>query len=269
MILFLILLVLGLLAGFVAGFFGVGGGLLFSPILFFVFSGTGVESPATWAIASSLFCTFIASVSSSIQQKRQKNSFWKEGVMIGLFGAIGVNIGKRIVTSEFFTEDVFVSFFVILLIFVSILFYRKSQSNVTLQVKGGRMGWLKMFSAGGFGGFIASMAGVGGGVVLVPVMNLWYRLPIAKAVSISSLAIVIISFSGWMQYAFLAEGGTGASPYSIGFVDFGTSLPLVAGAFIGGIYGVKFIEKVKGKSIQLGFSVLVIFIALSLIWSQL
>jgi len=269
MLLIILLFILGILAGSVAGFFGVGGGLLFTPILFFVFSSTGVESPATWAIASSLFCTFIASISSSIQQNRQKNTFWKEGIIIGLFGALGVNVGKRIVTSDFFTEDVFVSLFVILLVFVSILFYRKSRTKVTLQVKARKVGLFKMLFAGGFGGFVASLAGVGGGIVLVPVMNLWYRLPIARAVSISSLAIVIISFSGWTQYAFLADGGAGASPYTTGFVDFGTSLPLVAGAFIGGVFGVKINEKVKGESVQLGFSVLVILIALSLIWSQI
>lgn len=269
MLLLALLLLLGVIAGIIAGFFGVGGGLLFSPILFFVFTGIGLESPVSWTVGSSLFCTFIASISSSIQQKRQRNSYWKEGVIIGLFGAIGINIGKRIVTSDFYTEDVFVSFFVILLILVSILFYRKSQSKVTLQLKAGKMGIFKMFTAGGFGGLVASLAGVGGGVVLVPVMNLGYRMSIAKAVSISSLAIVLISLSGWLQYAFLTEGEAGASAYTIGYVDFGTSLPLVAGAFIGGVFGVKLHEKVQGKSVQLGFSILMIFIALSLIWSQL
>jgi uncharacterized membrane protein YfcA len=264
-----LLFLLGIFAGAVAGFFGVGGGLLFTPILFFVFSGAGVESPETWAIASALFCTFIASVSSSIQQNRQKNTFLKEGIATGVFGAFGVYAGKQIVTSDFFTEDVFVSLFVVLLVFVSILFYRKSRAKVTLQVKAGVMGWLKMLFAGGCGGFVASIAGVGGGVILVPVMNLWYRLPIAKAVSISSLAIVMISFSGWVQYAFFADGGTGASAYATGFVDFGTSLPLVIGAFLGGLAGVKMNEKVKAESVQLGFSILVILIALSLIWSQL
>ena len=41
------------------------------------------------------------------------------------------------------------------------------------------------------------------------------------------------------------------------------------GAFLGGLAGVKINEKVKSESVQLGFSILVIIIALSLIWSQL
>jgi uncharacterized protein len=261
------LLILGVLAGTMAGFFGVGGGLLFSPILFVLFSSSGVESPVAWTIGTSLFCTFTAALSSSIQQYRSNNTFLREGVLTGLFGAVGVYLGKQVATSEYYTTDVFVSFFIILLIVVAVLFYRKSQSNVTLQVTGKKMGLLKIINAGGMGGVVASLAGVGGGVVLVPVMNLWYRLPIARAVSISSLAIVIISFSGWIQYAFLAESRSGFSPYTVGFVDFGTSLPLIAGAFAGGFAGVKLNKKVSPSTVQIGFSLLVVVIALSLIYN--
>ncbi len=264
---FILLFILGVVAGIIAGFFGVGGGLLFSPILFFLFTSMGVASPVSWTVASALFCTFIAATSSSIQQNKHRNAYWKEGITIGLFGSLGVYLGKMLVTSSYYTEDVFVSLFILLLIFVSILFYRRSKSNVTLQVKAGKTGFLKQFGAGGFGGFVAALAGVGGGVVLVPVMNLGYRMSIGKAVSISSLAIVLISLSGWLQYAFLSSAPEGITPYTIGFVDFGTSLPLVIGAFAGGFIGVKLNKKVSSSRVQLGFSILVIIIALSMAWN--
>ncbi|PKD45203.1 sulfite exporter TauE/SafE family protein [Rhodohalobacter barkolensis] len=262
---FILLLLLGLVAGVMAGFFGVGGGLLFSPILFFLFTSLGVSSPVSWTVGSSLFCTFTAAVSSSIQQKNNKNSYWREGIIIGLFGSLGVYFGKEIVTSSYYTEDVFVSFFVILLVFVSILFYRRSKSNVTLQLKAKKTGWLKQLGAGGLGGLIAALAGVGGGIVLVPIMNLWYRLSIAKAVSISSLAIVLISLSGWLQYALASNAPEGITSFTLGYVDFGTSLPLVMGAFVGGFFGVKLNKKASADRVQLGFSILVIAIAISMI----
>ena len=266
---FILLLILGVIAGVIAGFFGVGGGLLFTPILFFLFTTLEVSSPVSWTIGSSLFCTFIAATSSTIQQKSNRNAYWSEGITIGLLGTVGVYIGKTIVTSRYYTEDVFVSFFVILLIFVSILFYRKSKSNITLQLKAETPGLLKQFGAGGFGGLISALAGVGGGVVLVPILNLLYRLSISKAVSISSLAIVLISLSGWMQYALLTGSPEGVTDFTLGYVDFGTSFPLVIGAFLGGFYGVKLNEQLAANSIQLGFSILVIAIAFSMIWRLL
>lgn len=264
---FILLILLGIVAGITAGFFGVGGGLIFSPILYFLFTGFGVESPVSWTVGTALFCTFTAAVSSSIQQRSERNFYWKKGITLGVFGAFGVYFGKSIVTSPYYTQDVFVSFFVLMLTFVAILFYRRSQSTVTLQVQPGKLTAFKMIIAGFLGGLVASLAGVGGGIVLVPIMNLLYRIPIGKTVSMSSLAIVLISFSGWMQYAFFTDGLAGITDYTIGFVDFGTSLPLIMGAFAGGILGVKLNQNVKGSRVQLGFSIMVIIIAISMIWS--
>ncbi len=265
----ILLIILGVLAGLMAGFFGVGGGLLFSPILFFLFTSLEVASPVSWTVGTALFCTFIAASSSTIQQRSHQNMFWKEGITIGVFGAFGVYLGKLIVTSGYYTEDVFVSLFVILLIFVSVMFYRKSQSKVTLQVAPESLNVAKMSGAGGMGGLVAALAGVGGGIVLVPMMNLLYRLPIVKTVSISSLAIVLISFSGWVQYALFVDSPAGLTDYTLGFVDFGTGFPLIVGAFAGGLLGVKLNKKVSARHVQLGFSILVIVIAITMIWSLL
>ncbi|MGD8428286.1 MAG: TSUP family transporter, partial [Balneolaceae bacterium] len=75
----LILFILGIVAGIVAGLFGLGGGILFTPILFVVFSKAGIENPVVLAIASSLFCTFVAALGSSIRQFKQQNFYWSEG----------------------------------------------------------------------------------------------------------------------------------------------------------------------------------------------
>lgn len=263
----LILVLLGLAAGIIAGFFGVGGGILFSPILFFLFTSVDVASPVSWTVGTALFCTFIASVSSSIQQRQSKNIYWREGILIGILGALGVYAGKRIVLSPIYTETVFVSFFVVLLLFVSFMFYQRSKKKEDAISGQAELTTIKRVNTGFFGGVVAALAGVGGGVVMVPAMNLLYKLDIAMAVSISSLAIVIISLSGWLQYAFLVDATAGITSFAIGFVDFGTSLPLVGGAFVGGIAGVKINRRVKGENVQKGFSILVIGIAAALILS--
>lgn len=263
----LLLVLLGVIAGIIAGFFGVGGGILFSPILFFLFTSVELPSPVSWTVGTALFCTFIASVSSSIQQRQSKNIYWKEGLFIGLLGAIGVYVGKKIVLSPMYTETVFVSFFVVLLIFVAFMFYHRSKQKKDPSNSRAELNTVKRINTGFFGGVVAALAGVGGGVVMVPAMNLWYKLDIAKAVSISSLAIVIISLSGWLQYAFLVEAASGMTRFAIGFVDFGASLPLVGGAFVGGIAGVKINRSVKGENVQKGFSLLVIAIAIALVLS--
>ena len=265
--LFFFLVIGGIVAGILAGLFGIGGGILFTPILFMVFTSTGLENPTPWTIATSLFCTFTASVSSSIQQRNEKNFHWKEGILVGLLGSIGVYFGKVTVTSDYYTKDVFVALFSILLVTVAILFYRRSRSNVKLQITNDSFGIPKAGAAGIFGGVIAALAGVGGGIVLVPIMNLVYKLGLTKAVSISSLAIVLISFSGWFQFALFSGSHEGLTAYTMGYVDFGSGLPLIIGAFGGGFLGVKIGHAIDQQIIQISFSILILIIAVMMISS--
>ncbi len=265
--LFLILLLGGVVAGVLAGLFGIGGGVLFTPILFLLFTSTGLENPTPWAIATSLFCTFTASISSSVQQRNERNFYWKEGVLLGLFGSVGVYVGKAIVTSPYYTKDIFVSLFSVLLIFVAVLFYKRSRTKINPDGENETFGIPKSGAAGGLGGIVAALAGVGGGIVLVPIMNLIYKLRLVKAVSISSLAIVLISLSGWLQFALLTGEQEGLTSYTLGYVDFGSGLPLIIGAFAGGFLGVRIGHRLDRKILQIGFSLLILVIASMMIWS--
>lgn len=263
----LLLLVLGIFTGTIAGLFGVGGGILFTPILFYLFSGMGVTDPAVWAIGTSLICTFLASLSSTMQQRKESNFYLKQGIIVGMIGTLGVYFGKEIVMSVWFTDEVFVVMFAILLILVSILFVRKSKS---VQIKDQEYRDLTLIESSGTGfagGFMASLAGIGGGVVMVPLMNLVFKLNLSKSVSISSLAIIFISLSGWLQYAFLGGAPTGATQFTIGYVDFGTAFPLMSGAFIGGFLGVKAGVILSNKITNLLYALLLLLISIYMLQS--
>lgn len=263
------LLIVGVFTGIIAGIFGIGGGVLFTPILFFVFNSSGVEHAVVWTIGTSLFCTFTAALSSSIQQGKQKNSYLGEGIRVGLFGAIGVYFGKRISTSEFYTEELFVAIFACLLLVVSYMFFKRGQSEKRKTANGKPVAFKESTITGLGGGFVAAIAGVGGGVVIVPALNLGYKINMAKAVSVSSLAILIISLSGWLQFAFESISMAGATNYTVGFVDFGTGLPLIIGAFAGGFIGVKSAEKLPQDKRQIMFSVLSVIVSALMIYSIL
>lgn len=276
---FFLLLLFGIFTGIVAGLFGIGGGLLFTPILYFLFDLNGVTNPVVWSVGTALFCTFVASTSSSFQQFSQQNGYLKEGLMMGLGGAIGVFAGKWITTSALYSREVFTLFFFGLIVFVigMFLLQRKGEkhsekgTDETSILDGPPLSWLHALPAGGLGGGIAALAGVGGGVVMVPVMTLLYRTPMVKAVSISSLAVMLISLSGWLQYAFLPELGgatlseVGATPYHLGYVDFGVGLPLMMGAFAGGFAGARVSVLIREKVQVFGFVGLMLVVGVLLL----
>ncbi|NGP75418.1 sulfite exporter TauE/SafE family protein [Balneolaceae bacterium YR4-1] len=262
---FIILLLLGIVAGILAGLFGLGGGILFTPILFIVFSDAGIENPVVLTIGSSLFCTFIAAAGSSIRQFRQQNFYWADGLKVGLLGTVGVTAGKWVITSEYYSQQVFAIFFSLLLIYVAYIFIRRGRQEKTAAFDDREpLKWRESLVTGGLGGFVAALAGIGGGGVMVPMLNLYYKKTFKKAVSVSSLAIVFISLSGWMQLTFTGSGG-GMTSYSLGSVDFGAALPMAIGGLAGGFFGAMLNLKIDRKFLQFAFSVLALAMAAKLL----
>lgn len=262
---FLILLILGIIAGIIAGLFGLGGGILFTPILFIVFSDASIENTVVLTIGTSLFCTFIASIGSSIRQYSQQNFYWSEGLKVGLLGAVGVTVGKWVITSEYYSQKEFVIFFSLLLMYVSYMFFRRGRSSgIQTEVSHDTLSWKESVTSGGLGGFVAALAGIGGGGVMVPILNLYYKKAFKKAVSISSLAIVFISLSGWLQLVF-SKNEQALTPYHYGFVDFGAALPLAIGGLLGGFIGALMNLKIDRKYLQYAFSLLAVGMAIKLL----
>ncbi|SMO77662.1 sulfite exporter TauE/SafE family protein [Gracilimonas mengyeensis] len=265
-----LLLLLGLFAGVLAGLLGIGGGIIFTPVLFFLFEGAGVENPVIWTIASGLFCTFVAASGSLVRQYVQKNVFWKEGLILGLMGAIGISVGKLVVTSSYYSRKEFVIFFSAILLYAAyMMFGRGKDKSDEYDRKFQPMKLKQSFVTGGIGGFVAALAGVGGGGVMVPIMNLFYKQPFRKAVSVSHLAMIIMVTSGWVQLAIEPGAVSGLTGYSIGFVDFGAALPLSLGGLIGGFGGAFLNHKIKRKYLQWGFAIMAIAMAARLLWSIL
>jgi len=262
----LLLLILGVVAGIVAGLFGLGGGILFTPILFVVFSDAGIENPVVLTIASSLFCTFVASLASSIRQYQQQNFYWSDGIKVGLLGALGVTAGKAIITSPYYSKQEFVIFFSLLLLYVAYMFYRRgSRSSQQIQNNDGAMQWGQSLITGGVGGFVAALAGIGGGGVMVPMINLYYKKSFARAVSTSSLAIVVISLSAWLQLGIAGDGVQAMTAYHWGYVDFGAALPLALGGLLGGFVGALVNLKINRRYLQYAFALLAVGMATKLL----
>ncbi|MDZ7683301.1 MAG: sulfite exporter TauE/SafE family protein [Fodinibius sp.] len=262
----LVLLILGITAGIVAGLFGLGGGILFTPILFVVFSDAGIENPVVLTIASSLFCTFVAALASSVRQYQQQNFFWTDGIKVGLLGALGVTAGKAVITSPYYSKQEFVIFFSLLLLYVAYMFYRRGNSSARqIQNNDSPMQWRPSLITGGLGGFVAALAGIGGGGVMVPMMNLYYKKSFARAVSTSSLAIVVISLSAWIQLGLSGDNVQAMTAYHWGYVDFGAALPLAVGGLLGGFVGAFINLKINRRYLQYAFAALAVGMAVKLL----
>jgi uncharacterized membrane protein YfcA len=81
----------GLLAGVLAGLFGVGGGILFVPALTLVLGLTQLH-----AEASSLLAILPTAVAGTWRQRRYGNVRWRAALILGLAAVAGVEAGVQI-----------------------------------------------------------------------------------------------------------------------------------------------------------------------------
>lgn len=83
-----LVVVLGVGTGVLAGLFGVGGGILFVPILVLFFDMGQVEAEAT-----SLLAILPTVVAGTWRQHRYGNVHWRPSLLIGLVAVVGVQAG--------------------------------------------------------------------------------------------------------------------------------------------------------------------------------
>lgn len=99
-------------------------------------------------------------------------------------------------------------------------------------------------------GVFAAMFGVGGGVVIVPLLLLMTRLAPRQAAATSLAALIIASLIGVTRYA-----GTG-------FVRWEVALLLAIPAVVGLLIGLRIQSRISGDALLIAFGVLIIAIGL-------
>jgi hypothetical protein len=103
----------GLIAGVLAGLFGVGGGILYVPVLTFALGLSQLHAEAT-----SLLAIIPTAITGVWRQQRYGNVRWKPGVIIGLAAVLGVQGG--VVLAEALPEHVLRRLFGVLMLVVAI-----------------------------------------------------------------------------------------------------------------------------------------------------
>src|SRR5262245_19479412 len=107
---YIIIFLLGSLGGFISGFLGVGGGIVYIPILDFFLMKMGLtdEALVKGILANSLFTIIFSGLVSSYKQYRSGNFFPKEIMQTALPGVItAVLVTWLIHAGSWYSKEVF------------------------------------------------------------------------------------------------------------------------------------------------------------------
>ncbi|MDO8841304.1 sulfite exporter TauE/SafE family protein [Methanocalculus sp.] len=208
-----ILLLTGIIAGYFAGLLGVGGGFLMVPVQYLLLVQTGIDPTFAIRIAfgTSLAVVFPVSCVAAMAHQKRNAIDWHAAIPIGLAGLAGGFAGGTF--ASHLPVDILKPLFGILIIISAI-----RMMSGTPECRGhGREGFCAWTLAGVIVGILSGLLGMGGGIILVPILLLLFNLPIHRAVGTSSACILFFSFGGisaYIYHGFMIESlGTGFFGY--------------------------------------------------------
>ena len=222
---------LGILAGLLAGMFGIGGGLIIVPVLIGTFLSLGFENEIIvhLSIGTSISCIIFSGLASANAHRKKGSIDFNQFKPVGIGIAFGA-LGGALFAVEI--EGLILKFSIavfILLVGIQLLFDIEISSKRISSTKP------KSIFAGSVIGFLSSVLGIGGGTFSVP----YFRslgLKLTSAIGTSAACGVPIAIFGTIGYI-VAGSNVIELPYlSLGYVY----LPALFGVSITSIFAAKY-----------------------------
>lgn len=252
----LIVLILGLAVGVLVGLLGIGGGVVLVPAMVYLL---GYDQHL--AQGTSLFILLPPIGLGALRE------YWRNGqvdLRAGIFCAIGFLLGGYvggIVAVPLPSRDLR-GIFGFFLILSALLLWRKTRSvskapppnevarpDNVLRIMG-------ITAVAAFCGVAAGMVGIGGGVLLVPLLGLLFGFTQHRAQGTSLVAL--IPPTGLLAFLAYAKAG---------YVSWQTGLLLIPGVFIGGILGGQAARRLNPQRMRVVFAALMFLLGLWQVFS--
>jgi len=269
----------GVVAGLFGSLLGLGGGILIVPFLTLVFG-----LPIQQAVGVSLVCVIVTSGAAAAVYLERRVANLRLGMVLELFTATGAVIGGAI--AFLLDEHVLAGLFTALLLYTALTMARRRESPAApaaspasatpasptspalapedrataaptpsgfiarLSGPGYTVTNLRVGTIGAvFAGVMSALLGIGGGLVKVPLMNLFMGVPLRVSTATSNLMVGITASTSAIVY--LLRGGI--DPYVAG--------PTALGVFLGAAIGSRWSHRIQLGVLRLLFVVVLLYTA--------
>jgi uncharacterized membrane protein YfcA len=272
-----LLVVLGLVVGFISGLFGIGGGFLMAPVLVFM----GI--PPAVAVASQANHVVASSASSVFAYSRKRSVDFRMGGVLAAGGIVGSVLGVegfRILRVLGQADLVVALSYLIFLGVIGGLMLTESVSALLRRKRGApaaepkdrRPAWLyglplklrfprsrlyisvlPPLGIGVFVGLLSAVMGVGGGFVLVPAMIYLLRMPASMVVGTSLFQIIITT-----AVVTVMQAGRNQT------VDLVLAALLIFGGVIGAQLGARASARFRAEELRIVLALIVLLVGLQM-----
>ena len=258
------LIVAGGVAGLAAGLFGIGGGAIIVPVLYFLFTALGYgETAMHVAVATSLATIILTSVRSVMAHSRRGAVDWAIIRGWAPWIMLGAVLGQLI--AGFVSKDGLTFFFgAMLLILAMQLYFGRPTWKLAEDLPKGA----PRIGLGGMLGALSAIMGIGGGTFGVSLMTVCGR-PIHQAVATAAGFGVAIGFPGAMVAVANGIGRDGLPPFSIGHVNAPAFLLISTFTVTMAPLGAALAHKLDAALLRKLFGVLLVVVSARMIWKTI
>jgi uncharacterized protein len=250
------LLLLGGVAGFLAGLLGIGGGALMVPFVTLLLSVKGIPGQhiVKMAVATSLATICFTSIASLRAHHRRGAVRWDvvqllaPGIVLG--GLLGAQIAKALPSAVLAT--LFAAFLGVSA--AEMFLGRKPKPTRQLPRGAG------LFGAGSVIGVISTLVGAGGAFISVPFMTAC-NVPIINAVATSAALGLPIAFAGTVGYVIAGWSIADMPAGAIGYIYLPAMFTLAAASMLAAPFGARAAHRMNVRQLKRAFACLLISLA--------
>ena len=243
---FLLYPLIGILSGFLSGFFGVGGGIVIVPSLHFLYKSLGYsdEIAIPISLGTALACIIVNALSAIPVHHKNGTISWVNFRKLLLGIVIGPVIGALI--SVELDKELFKKIFALFIFLISLrLFFKSSEPKMEKPIS-----YTIALPFGGFVGTLSSLFGVGGGIFIGPFLRFMGE-NIKRAAGTSLVCTLPVGIIGALSYIYLGINTEDLPDYSVGYVNY---LSLFFVAIFSSVFsriGAQLTQKVNDKAYQI------------------
>ncbi|MDP2917693.1 MAG: sulfite exporter TauE/SafE family protein [Dehalococcoidia bacterium] len=258
----LILLVTGIIVGFAAGMLGLGGGFLMAPVQYMVYSSMGLPSDIAtkMAFGTTLLAILPTAASGAWAHHKKRAVWWRAAIFMGIFTFIGSYTGATIAAN--IPGVVLRMAFGVIAVGVSIRMVTAKISPVEQEVRDNLWLWVAIALPLGI---LTGILGVGGGILLVPIMVLGLRFKMHTAIATSLAMMLLTASGGAIGYIVNGMKVPDLPPYSLGYVNLVSFFILSVSSIGMARFGAAAAHRMPAKQLNYVFSAITFIMGLKML----
>lgn len=238
---------LGSVAGFLSAFLGIGGGIILVPALIILFNFNAKKAVGT-SLAAIIFIASVGVISHFLLNPKNINFLLVLFVLIGSF--IGSLLGTFLIKKS--PEPLLKKIFALFLVLIALRMAGLINLEVTVAGQPQNVFNIALIFVGLIAGLASSFFGIGGGLIYVPFLNIFFNFAVHSAIA-TSLALIVptVVFGAFFHK-------------KICNVDLSAVKFIVPTAMVGAILGAIASNLMPSSGLKIFFAFLLIIVAIKL-----